>query len=130
MSAITTKDRDKFLDALEHPQKGGVARAVYEAVEHFHREGMSQNQAINEVAMRTGREPGTVSANYYRYKRELLPKVGDQPVRVDANLEALVRGINDGLTQLLEAYAAKTQEVERLRDEHSRFERVREALLS
>ena len=51
------------------PRNGSVGKETFEQVEALVKQGKSKNEAIAQVASDTGRNTGTVSANYYRVAR-------------------------------------------------------------
>jgi hypothetical protein len=48
---------------------GSVGRATFERVNELVKEGLTKSQAFAKIAEETGRNSGTVSANYYRVAR-------------------------------------------------------------
>src|SRR5690349_4045852 len=51
------------------PRDGSVGKETFEKVEALMKEGKSKTEAFAQVASETGKNAGTVSANYYRVAR-------------------------------------------------------------
>jgi hypothetical protein len=51
------------------PRNGSVGKETFEQVEALVKQGKSKTEAFAQIASDTGRNTGTVSANYYRVAR-------------------------------------------------------------
>ena len=51
------------------PRDGSIGKDTFEKVEALTKKGKSKTEAFAQVASDTGRNPGTVAANYYRVAR-------------------------------------------------------------
>jgi hypothetical protein len=51
------------------PRDGSVSKEIFEQVEALTKQGNLKTQAFAQIAADTGRNPGTVAANYYRAAR-------------------------------------------------------------
>jgi hypothetical protein len=52
------------------PRSGVVGEQIYEQVEKLVAGGMNRTQAFAEISKESGRQAGTVAANYYRVARK------------------------------------------------------------
>jgi hypothetical protein len=108
--------------------RGEVGEQTFSEVEALTAGGkMKRLAAFQEVAKRTGRNVGTVSANYYRIARKrnvpLRPRRGRAVggAGVQAALAAAVRKIEAALK-------AQAEELANLRKENERFAKLRRLL--
>ncbi len=51
------------------PREGSIGKETFEQVEALTKQGKSKTEAFAQIASDTGRNQGTVSANYYRVAR-------------------------------------------------------------
>jgi len=120
--------------ADEKPARGSIGTAIFEEVERLVADGMNKTQAFNEISARTGRESGTVAANYYRVARqrgaELRPRrrrgEGSSRTRGGGGdvQEALAR-VTSAMDELTRAVRRQEQELARLREETTGLAEIR-----
>lgn len=121
--------------ADEKPTRGSVGNEIFEEVERLVAGGMNKTQAFNEISNRTGRESGTVAANYYRVARARGAEL--RPRRRRAEGSARSRGAAGGdvttalsrvtaaMDDLARAVRRQEHELARLRDETSGLAEIR-----
>jgi hypothetical protein len=67
------------------PRSGVIGEQIYDQVEKLVADGMNRTQAFAEISKQSGRQAGTVAANYYRVARKRaggsLRKAKDAPAR-------------------------------------------------
>ena len=52
------------------PRSGVIGEQIYDQVEKLVADGMNRTQAFAEISKQSGRQAGTVAANYYRVARK------------------------------------------------------------
>src|SRR4051794_28848944 len=52
------------------PRSGVIGEQIYDQVEKLAADGMNRTQAFAEISKESGRQAGTVAANYYRVARK------------------------------------------------------------
>ena len=52
------------------PRSGVIGEQIYDQVEKLVADGMNRTQAFAEISKESGRQAGTVAANYYRVARK------------------------------------------------------------
>ena len=117
--------------------RGGVGNQIFDEVERLVAGGMNKSQAFNDISQRTGRESGTVAANYYRVARqrgaELRPRrrrSGEAPIRrgrpgAGGDVQAALAKATAALDELARAVRGQEQEITRLRAESQSFAEIR-----
>lgn len=116
-------------------ERGGVGNQIFDEVERLVAGGMNKSQAFNDISKRTGREAGTVAANYYRVARqrgaELRPRRrrSEGPVRRGraggGDAQAALAKATAALDELARAVRGQEQEIARLRAESQSFAEIR-----
>ena len=127
------------------PRDGSVGKVTFAKVEALTKKGKSKTEAFAQVASETGRNPGTVAANYYRIARA-NGTVKPRPKRrkagrttgtlrsarrtarktpANGSLDQLTNDLIASVQALAAAVKAQDQEVAELRD---RLARVRKTL--
>ena len=128
------------------PREGSVGKETFEQVEALVKQGNSKTEAFAQVASETGRNSGTVSANYYRVaratgavkprrRRRASTKATSRSPRTRTARATTRRGANDidrlaadvvkSVTTLAEAVKSQEAEVASLR---TRLEGLRQAI--
>jgi chromosome segregation ATPase len=106
--------------------RGGIGNQIFDEVESLVAGGMNKSQAFNDISARTGREAGTVAANYYRVARQrgaaLRPRrrSGGGAGRTRAgsgDVAAALAKAQAALDDLSRAVRRQEQEIARMRDE-------------
>lgn len=116
--------------------RGGVGNQIFDEVERLVGGGMNKSQAFNDISQRTGREAGTVAANYYRVARqrgaELRPRRrrGEPTPRrgrsgAGTDVQAALAKAGAALDELTRAVRAQDQEMTRLRAESQSYAELR-----
>jgi len=111
--------------------RGSIGETIFAEVERLTADGkMSKLAAFGEISRNTGREVGTVAANYYRIarkhgaplrKRRGAVRAAPPTARGGGNLER-------ALAALAQAIRAQQSEIERLRRDNARLGEVRKLL--
>jgi hypothetical protein len=128
------------------PRDGSVGKETFAKVEALTKKGKSKTEAFAQVASETGRNPGTVAANYYRVARAngtVKPRPTRRTTRsrttdnarsvrrtarkspANGSLDQLANDLVASVQALAAAVKAQDQEVADLRD---RLDRVRKTL--
>jgi hypothetical protein len=126
------------------PRDGSIGKETFEQVVALTKKGKSKTEAFAQVASDTGRNPGTVAANYYRVARAngtIKPRrrrkvatsttparrQGGQRVasRDGVDIERLTANLVDSATVLADAVKRQGAEIVELR---GRLDTVRKAL--
>ncbi|MCW0193385.1 MAG: hypothetical protein OJJ55_19050 [Rhodococcus sp.] len=69
-AAARIKEKKKDEEPSPSEEHGNIGEAIYAEVEALTKGGkITRSQAFDEIATRSGRKVGTVSANYYRVAR-------------------------------------------------------------
>ncbi len=117
--------------------RGGIGNQIFDEVEQLVAGGMNKSQAFNDISQRTGRESGTVAANYYRVARqrgaELRPRrrrSESAPTRRgraggSTDVQAALAKATAALDELSRAVRAQDQEMARLRSESQGYAEIR-----
>lgn len=116
--------------------RGGIGNQIFDEVERLVAGGMNKSQAFNDISQRTGREAGTVAANYYRVARQrgadLRPRRrrSEGPVRrgrgaAGGDVQAALAKATAALDELARAVRGQEQEITRLRAESQSFAEIR-----
>jgi hypothetical protein len=116
-------------------ERGGVGNQIFDEVERLVAGGMNKTQAFSDISARTGREAGTVAANYYRVARqrgaELRPRRrrGEGPARRGraggSDVQAALAKATAALDDLARAVRAQEHELARLRSESQGYAEIR-----
>ncbi len=110
--------------------RGSVGDDIFAEVERLTADGkMSKLAAFGEISRSSGREIGTVAANYYRVARKRGAPLRQR--RGAAKRVAKVAGGNDlerALAALAKAIRDQQDEIERLRSDNARMAEVRKLL--
>jgi len=116
--------------------RGGVGNEIFDEVERLVAEGMNKSKAFETISERTGRQAGTVAANYYRVARqrgaELRPRRrrGEGPTRragraAGGDVGAALAKATAALEELSRAVRQQEQEIARLRAETQGYAEIR-----
>jgi hypothetical protein len=117
--------------------RGGIGNQIFDEVERLVAGGMNKSQAFTDISQRTGREAGTVAANYYRVARqrgaELRPRrrraetAGrrGRPAGGGGDVQAALAKATAALDELARAVRGQEQEISRLRAESQSFAEIR-----
>lgn len=118
--------------ADEKSGRGSIGNEIFEEVERLVAEGKNKSQAFNEISERTGREAGTVAANYYRVARQrgasLRPhrrRAGSGRAGSDGDVNAALARVSQALDELTRAIRKQDTELKRLREESSGLDEIR-----
>lgn len=117
-------------------ERGGIGNQIFDEVEQLVAGGMNKSQAFSDISARTGRESGTVAANYYRVARqrgaELRPRRrrGEGSARRGrgaggSDVQAALAKANAALDELSRALRQQEQEITRLRAESAGYAEIR-----
>jgi len=117
-------------------ERGGIGNQIFDEVERLVASGMNKSQAFSDISARTGRESGTVAANYYRVARqrgaELRPRRrrGDGPARrgrggSGGDVQAALAKASAALDELSRAVRQQEHEIARLRAESQGYAEIR-----
>ncbi len=120
----------------ERPTRGSVGNEIFDEVERLVADGMNKSQAFKEISTRSGREEGTVAANYYRVARQrgvsLRPRRrrGESPARGRSaagagDVASALAKATAALDELAKAVRRQDQELARLREEASGLAELR-----
>lgn len=113
--------------------RGSIGDTIFAEVERLTAGGaMSKLAAFGEISRQTGREVGTVAANYYRVARKRgtpLRKRRRTGKRVAARAGSSSGGsLERALAALVKAVRQQQSEIDRLRRENARMAEVRKLL--
>lgn len=122
--------------ADESTGRGGIGNAIFDEVESLVAGGMNKSQAFDSIAERSGRQAGTVAANYYRVARqrgaELRPRRrrGEGSTKRSArsgggDVQAALAKATAALDDLSRAVRAQEQELSRLRAEAQSYAAIK-----
>jgi hypothetical protein len=117
-------------------ERGGVGNQIFDEVERLVAGGMNKTQAFSDISARTGRESGTVAANYYRIARQrgaqLRPRRrrGEGSARrgrggAGGDVQAALAKATAALDDLARAIRGQEQELARLRSESQGYAEIR-----
>lgn len=90
-SANRPPSRTAKTDQPKRTRDGSVGRDTFEQVEALLKQGMTKTEAFKQVAADTGKNSGTVAANYYRVAR-VNGAVKPRKVRAKATATTATRG--------------------------------------
>ncbi|MGH7584295.1 MAG: hypothetical protein ACREL5_13825 [Gemmatimonadales bacterium] len=110
-------------------EHGTIGQQIFQQVEQLTAGGaMKKLAAFKQIAEASGRQLGTVSANYYRVARQngapLRNRRGGRPPGTGVS----VSRVTTALQLVASALRAQEEELARLRGELAAFEKVRELL--
>lgn len=120
--------------AEDKPARGSIGNEIFDEVERLVAGGMNKSQAFKDISTRSGREEGTVAANYYRVARQrgasLRPRrrrsEGTSRPRGGAGeVSAALAKATAALDDLAKAVRRQEQELARLREEASSYAELR-----
>ena len=117
-------------------ERGGIGNQIFDEVEQLVAGGMNKSQAFSDISARTGRESGTVAANYYRVARqrgaELRPRRrrGEGSARRGrgaggGDVQSALAKASAALDELSRAIRRQEQEITRLRAESAGYAEIR-----
>ena len=111
--------------------RGGIGEQIFAEVEQLTADGkMKRMAAFKEVAAKTGGQPGTVAANYYRIARKrgvaLRPRRGSG--RGITSSKGVLEAVAAAIRKLESFLQAQQQEIAALRKENRRFEKLKRLL--
>lgn len=117
------------------PTRGSVGQEIFDEVERLVAGGMNKTQAFKEISTKSGREEGTVAANYYRVARQrgvsLRPRRrrGESSTtprgRAGGDVSIALAKATSALDELTKAVRRQEQELARLREEASSLAELR-----
>jgi hypothetical protein len=131
------KDRRNFMGARKSGKslRGSIGETIFAEVERLTAEGkMSKLAAFSEISRASGREVGTVAANYYRIARKRGAPLRKRRGPGRPAAAAPLRGVRGGgdleraLAALAQAIRAQQSEIEQLRRDNARMAEVRKLL--
>lgn len=107
------------------PPRGSIGNQIFEEVERLVASGKNKSQAFKEIAENSGREEGTVAANYYRVARQrgvnLRPRrrrsEGSGRGRGTGDVSAALQEVTAAIDNLSKIVRRQEQELMRLREE-------------
>jgi hypothetical protein len=121
--------------STESTGRGGVGNEIFDEVERLVADGMNKTQAFEAISERTGRQAGTVAANYYRVARqrgaELRPRrprgerAGRRSRSGGGDVNAALAKATAALDELARAVRQQEQELGRLRAESQSYAEIR-----
>lgn len=118
----------------DKPARGSVGNDIFDEVEQLVAGGMNKSQAFKDISTRSGREAGTVAANYYRVARQrgasLRPRRrrGETAVRSRAasgDVQSALASATAALDNLAKVVRRQEQEIARLREESRGYAELR-----
>ena len=108
--------------------RGAIGKQIFAQVEQLTAQGgMTRLAAFKQIAAASGRNLGTVSANYYRVARRNGVKLRSRRQRSAASGASQISDTLRLVQQLLQQQA---EEIERLRKETAQFAKLRRLLIS
>ena len=113
-------------------QRGTIGQQIFQQVEQLTAGGaMKKLAAFKQIAEQSGRELGTVSANYYRVARQKgAPIRGRRGRPPRSGAGSSVSRATAALQVLASALRAQEEELTRLRGEVVAFEKIRSLLIA
>lgn len=117
--------------------RGSVGNEIFDEVERLVAGGLNKSQAFEKISEESGRQAGTVAANYYRVARQrgaaLRPRRrrGEGPGRRSSrgagggDVQAALAKANAALDELARAVRQQEQEIGRLRAESQSYAEIR-----
>ncbi len=116
----------------DKPERGSIGNQIFDEVEQMVAGGMNKSQAFKEISERTGRESGTVAANYYRVARQRGAELRPRRRRSEpatgggnADVQAALARVTDAVNELSRAVRKQDAEIRKLREEASGIEEIR-----
>lgn len=118
-------------------RRGSIGVEIFEEVERIvSAEGITRSEAFQRISDASGRQPGTVAANYYRVARQrgaaLAPRTRRAPGRprrgraaVSSDADAALSRAMSALEELSAIVRRQDQEIARLRDQGEQFDKFR-----
>jgi hypothetical protein len=101
--------------------RGSIGNQIFDEVESLVAGGMNKSQAFADISKRTGREAGTVAANYYRVARqrgaELRPRRRRGAAGTRGDVQTALAKATAALDELARAVRQQEQELARLRND-------------
>ena len=83
------------------PRSGVIGEQIYDQVEKLVADGMNRTQAFAEISKQSGRQAGTVAANYYRVARKRAGQLqGDSWASVERRVQKARDGIDERFTRI------------------------------
>ena len=119
MAAKTSKTKRK---------RGGVGTEIFEQVEKLVADqGIGRTEAFRRLAAKTGRQQGTVAANYYRIARQRGTKLAPRRRRGGGGSSAnvVVKRALAALEDVTGLFRKLEEEIASLRKENSRLVAIR-----
>ncbi len=118
--------------AADKPARGSIGNEIFDEVERLVAGGMNKSQAFKEISERTGRESGTVAANYYRVARQrgadLRPRrrrAESSRVSGGGDVQAALARVTQALDDLTRAIKKQDGEIKKLREQSSDVDEIR-----
>ena len=122
--------------AAESGGRGSIGNAIFDEVESLVAGGMNKSQAFDAIAERSGRQAGTVAANYYRVARQRGAELRPRRRRADGggkrtgragggDVQAALAKATAALDDLSRAVRAQEQELARLRAEAQSYAAIK-----
>lgn len=116
--------------------RGSIGNEIFDEVERLVAGGMNKSKAFDAISERTGRQAGTVAANYYRVARqrgaELRPRRrrseggGRRAGRAaGGDVQVALAKATAALDELTRAVRQQEQEIARLRAESQGYAEIR-----
>lgn len=110
--------------------RGSIGNQIFDEVESLVAGGMNKSQAFADISKRTGREAGTVAANYYRVARQRGAELRPRRRRGAAgarggDVQAALAKATAALDELSRAVRQQEQELARLRADSQSFAELR-----
>lgn len=112
---------EKIADPAEFVERGQLGQHVYDRVEDIIRtSGVTRQQAFDQLALEMGKNPGTLSANYYRIARKLN---GKDPATQAVTRARRNRGdISTALLSISQQLNELATEMQTLAEQHSQLD--------
>lgn len=121
--------------ADDKPARGSIGNEIFDEVERLVADGMNKSQAFKEISTRSGREEGTVAANYYRVARQRGATLRPRRRRAEAasprgraaggDVQSALAKATAALDELAKVVRRQEQELSRLRDESRSYAELR-----
>ncbi len=121
--------------ADDKPARGSIGNEIFDEVERLVAGGMNKSQAFKEISTRSGREEGTVAANYYRVARQRGATLRPRRRRAEAasprgraaggDVQSALAKATAALDELAKVVRRQEQELSRLRDESRSYAELR-----
>jgi hypothetical protein len=107
---------------------GTIGKQIFDQVNQITAEGgVTRLAAFKQIAEASGRQEGTVSANYYRVARQKGAPLRSRESRAAASGTSR---ISDAIQLVQKLLQQQAEEIERLRKETAQFAEVRRLLIS